>query len=81
MLVGTEPAEGRRVASAIPTVRMVGIAFGSALAGLIANLAGLGQGISVATVGAAARSVIGTAAVAAAGVALFSLLLFRLRPR
>lgn len=81
MLVGTEPAEGRRVASAIPTVRMVGIAFGSALAGLIANLAGLGQGLSVATVGAAARSVIGMASATAAGVALFSLLLFRLRPR
>jgi len=80
-LAGTPAAEGRRVASAIPSVRMLGIAFGSALAGLIANLAGLGRGISVETVTNSARAVIGTAAAAAAGVALLSLLLLRLRTR
>lgn len=78
-LAGTEPAEGRRIASAIPTVRMLGIAFGSALAGLIANLAGLRHGISIESVAAASRAVIGTAAGAAVGIVLFALLLLRLR--
>ncbi len=74
-LMATEPAEGRRIASAIPTVRMLGIAFGSALAGLIANAAGLGRGITVESVAAAARAVIGTAAGAAGCLVLFALLL------
>lgn len=77
-LAGASAAEGQRTAAAIPTVRMIGIAFGSALAGMIANFAGLGRGISFGTVAAASGAVIATAAAAAALVAAMSFLLLRL---
>ncbi|MFP6744865.1 MAG: MFS transporter [Alphaproteobacteria bacterium] len=50
-----EPGEENVTASSIPTVRSLGIAFGSSSAGLIANTAGLGDGISVDTVTTAAN--------------------------
>jgi MFS family permease len=46
-------------ASSIPTVRSLGISFGAALAGLIANMAGLDAGITVERVGAATTWVYG----------------------
>lgn len=46
-------------ASSIPTVRILGVAFGAALAGMVANAAGLAAGVSEATVAAAAAWVYG----------------------
>jgi MFS family permease len=46
-------------AASIPTVRSLGIAIGSALAGLIANNAGLARGVTPETVAAAANWVLG----------------------
>jgi MFS family permease len=51
-------------ASSIPTIRSLGISFGAAGAGLIANSAGLGEGIDRATVAAAATWVYGLVTVA-----------------
>jgi MFS family permease len=65
--------EEARTASTIPTVRMLGIAFGSAGAGLLANMAGLANGIDVANVQAAGTLVIGSAAIAAVCVFLLAL--------
>lgn len=66
-------------ASSIPTVRSLGISFGAAAAGLIANTAGLGQGISVATVTAATTWVYGAAVAVPAAAFLLSLRVLRLR--
>lgn len=46
--------EGALTASSIPTIQSLGIAFGAALAGLLANTAGLAGGVSSATVASAA---------------------------
>jgi len=51
-------------AASIPTVRSLGIALGSALAGLVANNAGLAAGVTPATVASAANWVLGLAIVA-----------------
>jgi hypothetical protein len=51
-------------ASAIPTMRSLGISFSAALAGLLANLAGLDRGIASANVAAATRLVDGLATLA-----------------
>jgi MFS family permease len=51
-------------ASAIPTMRSIGIAFGAALAGLLANIAGLDRGLAGANVAAAARLVYGLSTLA-----------------
>ncbi len=42
-----EEGDGALVASSIQTMRNLGVAFGSALAGLIANIAGLTEGVEV----------------------------------
>jgi MFS family permease len=78
-MAGAVSGEEARTASTIPTVRMLGIAFGSAGAGLLANLAGLASGITLATVQAAGTIVIGSAAVAAALVFLLALRLLAQR--
>lgn len=69
--------EGQRTAAAIPTVRMIGIAFGAAIAGMIANFAGLGGGISFDSVAAASGAVIATSAGAAVLVSTLSFRLLR----
>src|SRR5690606_3889540 len=51
-------------ASSIPTIRSIGIAIGSALAGLIANNAGLAKGVDAETVASAANWVLGSAILA-----------------
>jgi MFS family permease len=51
--------EANLTASSIATVRSLGQAFGAATAGLVANAAGLAQGISVVTVASAATWVYG----------------------
>ncbi|MEE2999484.1 MAG: MFS transporter [Pseudomonadota bacterium] len=65
-----EEGEGTLVASSIQTIRNMGLAFGSALVGLIANMAGLTEGASVVTVSRAVDFInIATIVVAALTVA------------
>lgn len=61
-----EPGFESLTASSIPTIRSLGIGFGAAIAGLIANVAGLDNGITVDTVAAAARWVYGATILAPA---------------
>src|SRR5207249_11449086 len=53
-IVAARPGESVLTASAIPTIQSLGIAFGAAIAGLVANTAGLATDISLATITAAA---------------------------
>jgi MFS family permease len=78
-MAGALSGEEARTASTIPTVRMLGIAFGSAGAGLLANLAGLANGITPANVQAAGVVVIGAAAIAAVLVFFLALRLLAQR--
>jgi len=66
-------------ASSIPTIRSLGVAFGAAGAGLVANGAGLRQGISPDTVAAAVTWVNAVATLAPAAAALLALRLVWLR--
>lgn len=58
-LSAARTGEEHLTASSIATVRSLGQAFGAAIAGLVANSAGLTQGVSMATVAAAATWVYG----------------------
>lgn len=78
-MLAAEPGEESVTASSIPTVRSLGIAFGSSSAGLIANIAGLGDGISVDTVTTAANWIYGVAVVPASLIALLAFRLLWLR--
>jgi MFS family permease len=80
-MAGALTGEEARTASTIPTVRMLGIAFGSAGAGLLANMVGLANGINLANVRAAGSMVIGSASVAAICVFLLALRLLVQRRR
>ncbi len=62
-------------ASSIHTIRSLGVAFGAAGAGLIANAAGLGQGVSVETVASAVTWVTSLFALAPAMAGVFALML------
>ena len=53
-ITAARPGESSLTASSIPTIQSLGIAFGAAIAGLVANIAGLATDISLATVTAAA---------------------------
>jgi MFS family permease len=75
------PGEESISASSIPTVRSLGIAFGAAAAGLIANAAGLAGGISLATVTAAIPWVYGAAALAPGAAILLAARIDQLRQR
>jgi predicted MFS family arabinose efflux permease len=66
-------------ASSIPTIRSLGISFGAAIAGVIANLAGLGGGLSVETVAAAATWVYGATVLAPAVSFVLALRILTLR--
>jgi hypothetical protein len=74
-----EPGFESLTASSIPTIRSLGIAFGAAIAGLIANTAGLAHGVTVASVGAAATWVYGATILAPAVSLLLALRVIRLR--
>lgn len=65
--------EERLTASSIATVRSLGQAFGAAIAGLIANAVGLGQGVSVVTVAAAATWVYGLGTLVPVGLTALTL--------
>ncbi len=68
-------------ASSIHTVRSLGVAVGAAGAGLIANAAGLGDGVTVESVTSAVTWVNGIAALAPASAVLLGLLLIAHRRR
>jgi MFS family permease len=53
-IAAARPGESLLTASSIPTIQSLGIAFGAALAGLVANTAGLATDLSLPTVAAAA---------------------------
>ena len=53
-MAAAQPGEESQTASAIPTIQSLGIAFGAAVAGLVANAAGLAVGIAPETVASAA---------------------------
>jgi hypothetical protein len=56
-MAAAQPGEESQTASAIPTIQSLGIAFGAAAAGLMANVAGLAEGIGPETVAMAASGV------------------------
>ena len=70
--------EAKVTASAIPTMQSLGRGFGAATAGLVANAAGLGAGVSPETVAAAAAWVYAVAVIAPTAIALLSIRLLRL---
>ena len=53
-MAAAPPGEGAVTAASIPMIQSLGIAFGAALAGMVANTAGLAQGLLPATVASAA---------------------------
>jgi hypothetical protein len=53
-MAAARPGEETLTAASIPTIQSLGIAFGAALAGLVANAAGLAGGIAATTVAGAA---------------------------
>jgi predicted MFS family arabinose efflux permease len=57
-MAAARAGEGALTAASIPTVQSLGIAFGAAVGGLVANTAGLAQGVSTATVASAAAWVL-----------------------
>jgi hypothetical protein len=65
--------EEDRAASCIPTAYQLGIAFGAAAVGVVANAAGLAAGVSPSSVTAAATWVYGLSLVAPAAIALLTL--------
>ncbi len=74
-----EPGFESLTASSIPTIRSLGISFGAAIAGLIANTAGLGSGVTVQTVAAAATWVYGATILAPAVSFVLAMRVVRLR--
>ncbi len=75
------PGEESVTAGSIPTVRTLGIAFGSALAGVIANLAGLSAGLDAALVQRAVGAVYAASLVVALVQVLLAWHLLRLTPQ
>lgn len=67
------PGEEDRTASFIPLGGQLGTAFGAAIAGVVANAAGLAAGVSVTTVAAAATWVYGVSIVAPVAIAVLTL--------
>jgi hypothetical protein len=53
-MAAAQAGEESQTASSIPTIQSLGIAFGAAAAGLVANAAGLASGIAPETVASAA---------------------------
>jgi len=68
-----KPGEEALTAGAIPTMQTLGIAFGAATAGLLANVAGLTDGITVATLTAVTEWLYGFALIPAVGTVLIAL--------
>lgn len=71
-IAAARPGESILTASSIPTIQSLGIAFGAAIAGLVANTAGLATDLSLATVTAAAAWVYQLGILAPAVLALLA---------
>ena len=69
-MINARPGEETLTAGAIPTMQSLGIAFGAASGGLIANVAGLSDGITTATLSAVTEWVYGFALVPASCLVL-----------
>ena len=80
-IAAARPGESVLTASSIPTIQSLGIAFGAAIAGLVANTAGLATDISPATVAAAATWVYRLGIIAPAILAVLAWRLVRLHQR
>jgi MFS family permease len=72
-MAAARPGEEDRTASWIPMGAQLGTAFGAAIAGVMANAAGLAAGVSVTTVTAAATWVYGVSIVAPAAITVLTL--------
>ncbi|MEX2298612.1 MAG: MFS transporter [Dongiaceae bacterium] len=80
-MAAARPGEETLTAASIPMVRSLGIALGSALAGLIANNAGIAQGVTPETVASAARWVISLATLSPLLMLVFGLRFITLQAR
>ena len=72
-IAAARPGEGALTAAALPTLQSLGIAFGAAIAGLVANTAGLARGMSRATVASAATWLYGLSIVGPVLILVFTL--------
>jgi cytochrome bd-type quinol oxidase subunit 2 len=79
--MAARPGESSLTASSIPTTQSLGIAFGAAIAGLVANTAGLATEISLATVSTAAARVYRLGIIAPAILAILAWRLVWLQQR
>ena len=79
-LAAAEPGQGQITASAMPAMRSVGIAYGAAIAGLVANATGLGQGTSADIVRNALPWVFGVTAIFPLAGSLCILRMYQLKP-
>lgn len=77
-IAAARPGEEEETAAYLPTVQALGFAFGAALAGLVANTAGLAAGVSTGTVAAAASWVYGLGVVPPAVLTVFAVRFLRL---
>ena len=80
-IMAARPGESSLTAASIPTIQSLGIAFGAAIAGLVANTAGLATEISLATVTAAATRVYQLGIIAPTVLAVLAWRLVRLHQR
>jgi hypothetical protein len=80
-IVAARPGESILTASSIPTIQSLGIAFGAAIVGLVANTAGLATDISLATITAAATWVYRLGTIAPLVLAVLAWHLVRLHQR
>ena len=80
-IAAARPDESILTASSIPTIQSLGIAFGAAIAGLVANTAGLATDISLTTVTAAATWVYRLGLIAPAVLTVLAWRLVRLHQR
>jgi MFS family permease len=79
-LSAAEPDQAQITASAAPAMRSIGIAYGAAMAGLIANAAGLSEGTSPEIVRAALPWVFGIGAIVPLAGSLCILRMYALKP-
>jgi MFS family permease len=71
-MAAAEPGEGTLTAASIPTIQSLGIAFGAAAAGFVANRVGLAMGVTPQTVASAAKGVFQLAIIAPALIILLA---------
>jgi predicted MFS family arabinose efflux permease len=72
-IAAARPGEEDCTASCIPAAQQLGVAFGAAIAGVVANAAGLAAGVSLSTVTAAATWVYGLSVLASAAITVLTL--------